>query len=268
MDGAKSTKNFTSTLHECRHCGNCAHLKIVAEYDMTDTVVVVDLNYDLDNTWRNDDYEKEAEGYNCSVQELPEHHDRFHTQHAGYVYRLLRCPACKDVILQSTYHEGSDGYDEHFDEKILYPSHDRSDVDPANSELPYDIKQVYEEARSIVSQSPRGAAALLRLAVEMLCDHLGATGERFTDKIHWLVKSGCLTEGIQESLDTVRLLGNEAVHPGQILLLENSQTVTMLFSIVNEIAEAVLPQPKTASQIYPKFSDGKLDYIRKRDGTG
>src|SRR5262249_10332318 len=42
-------------------------------------------------------------------------------------------------------------------------------VPPANDDLNPEIKQIYAEAAAIISTSPRGAAALLRLGVQQLC---------------------------------------------------------------------------------------------------
>jgi hypothetical protein len=63
--------------------------------------------------------------------------------------------------------------------------------------------------------SPRGAAVLLRLAIHKLCKHLGESGENLYDDIASLVEKG-LSPTIQKYLDVVRVIGNEAVHHGNI----------------------------------------------------
>src|SRR5260370_18565165 len=46
-----------------------------------------------------------------------------------------------------------------------------------NADLPEDISGDFDEARDVVSASPRAAAALLRLCVQKLCKHLGEKGK-------------------------------------------------------------------------------------------
>jgi len=60
-------------------------------------------------------------------------------------------------------------------EKIIYP--EESGIQMPNPDLRDDIKADYNEARSIVNKSPRGAAALLRLCIQKLCKQLGQPGK-------------------------------------------------------------------------------------------
>ncbi|MBL6936207.1 MAG: DUF4145 domain-containing protein [Alphaproteobacteria bacterium] len=135
---------------------------------------------------------------------------------------------------------------------------------PPNTDLPADISEDYEEARSIVARSPRGAAALLRLSIQKLCKHLGEKGKNPNDDIASLVKKG-LPAGVQKALDTVRVTGNESVHPGTIDLRDNSELAGALFGLVNFIAEKMISEPKEIDAIYNSLPSEKLNAIAKRD---
>jgi hypothetical protein len=134
-----------------------------------------------------------------------------------------------------------------------------------NVDLPADVLPDYEEARSIVSLSPRGAAALLRLCVQKLCVHLGEDpGDKLDDAIANLVKKG-LDVRVQRALDIVRVIGNESVHPGQIDLNDDPGTATELFRLVNLIAEIMITQPKHIEDMYGKLPEAKRLAIERRD---
>ncbi len=148
--------------------------------------------------------------------------------------------------------------------KMIFP--DQSGVEPAHPEMPEAIKADYEEAASIVNRSPRGAAALLRLAIQKLCVELGEKGKKIDDDIKELVKKGLPVE-VQQALDIVRVIGNESVHPGEMNLKDDVETATHLFSLINFIVENRISQPKKLAALYSSLPESKLKGIEKRDKT-
>ena len=135
-----------------------------------------------------------------------------------------------------------------------------------NTDLSPDVGRDYEEARAIVARSPRGAAAQLRLAIQKICKELGEKGEHINDDIGSLVKKG-LPIKVQKALDTVRVVGNNAVHPGQIDLRDNAEVATVLFGLVNLIADVMISQPKHVDSLYESIvPESSRKAIDKRDG--
>jgi hypothetical protein len=136
--------------------------------------------------------------------------------------------------------------------------------DPPNADLDDDIKRDFDEARGITNASPRGAAALARLAIQKLCKQLGEPGRNINDDIASLVKKG-LDPRLQMALDVVRVVGNEAVHPGEIDIRDDPDTATQLLSLVNEIADEMLSRPKRVQALYSKLPPSKVAAIAQRD---
>ena len=146
--------------------------------------------------------------------------------------------------------------------KIVSP--DFAGIEPPNQDLSDDIKIDYEEAASILQKSPRGAAALLRLAIQKLCKELGEEGKSINTDIKNLVIKG-LPGAVQKSLDVVRVIGNDSVHPGQIDLRDDMETAKALFRLVNLIAEKMITEPKEVEEIYESLPEEKKQQIEKRD---
>lgn len=133
-----------------------------------------------------------------------------------------------------------------------------------NEDLPDEVKKDYLEAASILQKSPRGAAALLRLAIQKLCDSLDTSNKDLNGKIATLVSKG-LDVKIQKALDIVRVIGNEAVHPGQIDLNDTPEIAHQLFKLVNLVAQRMISDPSELDEIYSKLPVEQLDAIKKRD---
>jgi hypothetical protein len=125
--------------------------------------------------------------------------------------------------------------------KLYYPQRGKSP--PVNPDTPEDIRHDYEEASSILDLSPRGAAALIRLGIQKLCKELGQPGKNINDDIGALVRNG-LDSRVQQALDIVRVIGNEAVHPGHIDLRDDRATAETLFKLFNLIVEKMISEPK------------------------
>jgi hypothetical protein len=145
---------------------------------------------------------------------------------------------------------------------MIFPSSGSAPL--PNPDLPEDITKDYEEARTILTSSPRGAAALLRLSIQKLCKHLGEKGENINEDIKNLVAKG-LNPKIQKSLDIVRVIGNDAVHPGKIDLSDDVDTATKLFILVNLITEVMITQPKEVDNLFDSLPEDKKKGIEQRD---
>lgn len=133
-----------------------------------------------------------------------------------------------------------------------------------HSDMPTNVRQDYEEARNISAISPRGAAALLRLSIQKLCVYLGEKGENLNEDIGSLVKNGLPIE-IQQALDIVRVVGNNAVHPGELVSSDVADVAAMLFELVNQIVEDRISRPKKLKSLFEKLPDGARQAIKKRD---
>jgi hypothetical protein len=152
-----------------------------------------------------------------------------------------------------------------FRDTIVFPEHGYSE--PPNTDLPAEIQHDYTEAALILSKSPRGAAALLRLCIQKLCRHLEQPGENINADIKALVAAG-LPPKVQEALDSVRVIGNDAVHPGELDLRDDRETATKLFKLVNFIATKMISEPNEIDEIYKTLPTSKREAIDHRDGRG
>lgn len=149
-------------------------------------------------------------------------------------------------------------------DRLVFPS--TGEAPPANLDMPDDIRRDYNEASTILNQSPRGAAALIRLAIQKLCIELGQPGKNINDDIGALVKGG-LDPRVQQALDAVRVIGNSAVHPGQIDLRDDRATAETLFKLLNLIVDKTISEPKHVAEVYATLPEGALKAIEKRDSS-
>jgi len=131
--------------------------------------------------------------------------------------------------------------------------------------MPEEALRDYDEARAVSSQSPRAACALLRVCIERLCTFLEAKGDSLNEQIKYLVANG-LPPMIQQALDAVRVIGNNAVHPGVMSPDDVEAVSDSLFALVNLIVEDRITRPKMVADVFAALPEGAKKAIEKRDG--
>ena len=139
-----------------------------------------------------------------------------------------------------------------------------SQIELPNENMPEDVKKIYIEARDVFDKSPRSSCALLRLGIQKLCDNLVEGDENLNDKIGSLVRNG-LSEKVQRALDIIRVIGNNAVHPGQISLEDNTEIAKALFKLMNIIVDQMITQVNEINDLYSILPSGVRDAIERRD---
>lgn len=146
--------------------------------------------------------------------------------------------------------------------KLVYPSTQVTYL--PHPDMPADVKKDFDEASAIVAFSPRAACALLRLSIQRLCIHLKQPGKNLRDDIGNLAAAG-LAEDVIRALDIVRIVGNHAVHPGEILVDEDASIAPALFKLVNLIVEQCIARKREIEELFSMLPAGAREDIVRRD---
>ena len=170
-------------------------------------------------------------------------------QEKSNILTIHRCLNCGDKIVWK-------------DDEYIYP--DKLNVG-ANPDMPESVRKLFDEATLIAIKSPRAACALLRLAVERLCIELGVDEGGIDKNIAKLVERGLSVE-VQQALDVVRVVGNKAVHPGQISMdVEDLSTATTLMTLLNIITERMISEPLKIQGCFDTLPQSVKDAIERRN---
>lgn len=135
----------------------------------------------------------------------------------------------------------------------------------AHVDFPKNLRSDYEEAGQIYNDSPRASAALLRLCLQKLCAHLGATGDNINNDIQFLYDEFGLGRRVRDSMDILRVVGNNAVHPGEINLDDNREISLGLFRIINFIIDKAISEPAHVDSIFAQLPESAREAIERRD---
>jgi hypothetical protein len=95
---------------------------------------------------------------------------------------------------------------------------------------------------------------------------LGEKGDNINDDIGKLVEKG-LSPQIQMSMDIVRVVGNNSVHPGELDVRDDQETALKLFALISLIVSEMITRPAEINAFFGGLPQGAREQIAKRDGT-
>lgn len=239
---------YDSTKFACPHCNVVAIQKWFNSESASDDVINIFHNIYLNYGRSISDIEKKAaEKFLTSLDH------NFSNEYKAMIpegFSLSTCDACSQFAVW-------------VDEIIVYPL--KISVQLPNEDLNAQSKKLYLEAAIILDDSPKGATALLRLALQHLLIQLGGKGKDINEDIKKLVAAG-LSPKIQQALEMLRVVGNNAVRLGSIDLDDNKEIALKLFQILNFIAREMITQPREINDIFDDIiPEGVTQKINKRD---
>lgn len=79
-----------------------------------------------------------------------------------------------------------------------------------------------------------------------------------------LVANG-LPKTLQKTMNIVRVIGDEVVHPGEINIDDNKNMAIAMFRFMNSIIEKIIVEPKEIDDLYKMMPIEKLKGIENRD---
>jgi len=233
----------------------CPHCQVVSQQTWFDTAVASEsANKILKHTYF--DYRSGIKDYQQNaIVDFMRHAENAYNKHMREFvpdgFSVATCSSCGELSLW-------------VNKEIVFPK--KISVAPPNSDMNQEIQNLYIEASTIVADSPKGATALLRLALQLLLKQLGQSGNNINDDIKNLVKNG-LSPKIQQALDLLRVVGNNAVHPGQIDLDDGSDIALKLFHVLNFVAIEMISKPKELDLLYADVVPAATrQHIDQRDG--
>ncbi|HBP66579.1 MAG TPA: hypothetical protein DD730_20540 [Desulfosporosinus sp.] len=161
------------------------------------------------------------------------------SSHGNVVIEDLAICMCRNCSEYSYWHSG---------QEMIYPS--QSTAPLASTDMPEAVLCDYNEARNIFEKSPKASAALLRLAIQKMCVSLDENGKDMDNDIESLVAKG-LPPNVQKALEIVRVVGNNAVHPGEITIDDHSSSIALsLFKLLNIMVDTMITQSKEIDELF------------------
>lgn len=180
---------FSETVR-CGHCGNNTVMRIVGEYPLIS---------ECDDPWSRLSWEE------------------------GYIYQILLCPACNNVIFRRYYWHSIRIEGDPVEFETLYPTLNLGPVG-----LPDEIQQAYDAANKVRNIDANAYGVLLGRLIELVCEDRNAIGATLAEKIKNLSDKEEIPVKLVSVANSIRQLRNIGAHaslgnltPKEIPILDN-----------------------------------------------
>lgn len=180
----------------------------------------------------------------------------YHVVYQGASLERIPMARCRCVNCQSV------SFWSHETRQQVYPA--SASAPMPHVDMPVSAREDYLEARTVAAMSPRSAAALLRLSLQKLLSALGCKGKNIDEDIGFLVSKG-LPVQVKDALDICRVIGNNAVHPGELNVHDEPELVAQLFELMNFIVAQTIERERHLKEMMAKLPQGAKDAIERRD---
>ncbi len=161
--------------------------------------------------------------------------------------KISECYHCKQLVIWQN-------------ENMIIPR--KMDVPHPADSLPMDIKDIYSEAGEVLNDSTRASGALMRLALELLLQHINGNTLKLNDNINELIKKN-VPGPIIKAASILRVNGNDILHTGEIKVFEKREEVVYLFELFNMIVEELILGPKKLNEFYERIPESVKEKIEK-----
>src|ERR1700716_2332737 len=111
--------------------------------------------------------------------------------------------------------------------------------------------------------SPRGAAALLRVATEKLCKELGDSEQGPRPTITPLLQEE-VDARVLKVLEAMRVIESNAMPSDHVSVRDDRATAETLSGLVNLICEKMMIEPRQLQALYTKVREGAQNGIEQR----
>jgi hypothetical protein len=179
---------------------------------------------------------------------------------SGDIYELVRCPACKRVmVLEGFWHDSMDPSDWHGE--VIYP-----ESKPVIPGLPQTVRNELDAAQRVATLSPNAYAVLLGRALDLVCADRGAAGDSLFNRLEDLGKKGEIPGKLVELAHGLRQLRNIGAHADLGSL--TSDEIPVLDALCRAILEYIYRAPSLVALVEQRLKTVKTKKARPAKASG